>query len=44
MTTKEALELAISELEIVAHEATSVSDYEELRKAIAKLRALMETM
>lgn len=44
MTTKEALELAISELDIASYEATNVSDYEELRDAIAKLKELLENM
>lgn len=43
MTFREALELAISELVIVTQEETSVTDNKELRKAIDKLKELLET-
>jgi hypothetical protein len=44
MTTKEALELAISELELNAYECTDNSEYNQLREALQKLEELLETM
>lgn len=44
MTTREALELAISELEILMSTTESTSDFEEYLQAKLKLEELLETM
>lgn len=44
MTSKEALELAISELELNTYECTDDSEYNQLREAIQKLEELLEAM